>query len=191
MLTTAIAILLIVAFMAIEGRLRQGDTARSFEAGQADRGSTQMLGRAFAFSVLTLLAAPVLNLLHLASLPDGTPVGWAGVAITLAGFGLRVWSARVLGRFYTRTLLTEGDQHIVRAGPYRLIRHPGYLGTLLMFSGAALAAVNWIALIAVPVVTITVYVYRIRSEEIMLAATFGDEFQDYRRRTWRLLPPIY
>jgi protein-S-isoprenylcysteine O-methyltransferase Ste14 len=191
MLTTIIAILLILLFVFVEGRLRQGDRAKSLETGQADRGSTRLVGGAFGFSLLMLLVAPLLNLFHVASLPDGTLAGWVGVAITLAGVGLRVWSARVLGRFYTRTLVTEGDQRIVRDGPYRLIRHPGYLGSILMFVGAALASVNWVTLAAIPVATIAAYVYRIGSEEAMLAATFGDEFQDYRRHTWRLLPPLY
>lgn len=51
--------------------------------------------------------------------PSKKPLGVSGLA-------LRVWSMRTLGAFYTRTLRTAQNQHVVDTGPYRMIRHPGY-----------------------------------------------------------------
>jgi protein-S-isoprenylcysteine O-methyltransferase Ste14 len=191
MFTIAVAFLLIIFFFVIEGRLRQGERAKSFDAGEADQGSTRRVGQAFGISVIVMLLALALDFFKVAELPDGSPVGWIGLGLMLAGIGMRVWATRVLGRFYTRTLVTDGGQRIVRDGPYRLIRHPGYLGTLLLWVGAALAAVNWAAIIVIPLVTLPAYVFRIRSEEAMLSRTFGAQYQDYQRHSWRLLPPLY
>ena len=51
-----------------------------------------------------------------------------GVVLMAAGFVLRVISMRTLGRFFTRTLRTREQQHVVSTGIYRVVRHPGYLG---------------------------------------------------------------
>jgi protein-S-isoprenylcysteine O-methyltransferase Ste14 len=109
----------------------------------------------------------------------------------LTGLALRIWASRVLGSFYTRTLRTEAEQHLIAEGPYRLIRHPGYLGSLLLWLGAGLATSNWIAVTAISFPTLGSYWYRIQAEEAMLANAFPQEYQGYASRTWRLIPLIY
>jgi len=47
---------------------------------------------------------------------------------------------RTLGASYSRTLRTDDAQRVVDDGPYRLIRHPGYAGSLLVWSGFALTS---------------------------------------------------
>jgi protein-S-isoprenylcysteine O-methyltransferase Ste14 len=188
--TTFIAYLLILVFSLTEGRLRTGQPAKSFEAGQADRQSTRRLGLAYALAVLSLLAAPLLNIFSIGRI-FSSPAGWIGLVIMLAGIGLRVWANRLLGAFYTRTLQVLEHHTIVQSGPYRLIRHPGYLGTLLMWAGAGLAAGNWIMLLLILVCMSLAYHYRIRTEEAMLLQNLGQPYADYRLHTWRLLPYIY
>jgi protein-S-isoprenylcysteine O-methyltransferase Ste14 len=39
--------------------------------------------------------------------------------------------------------------------------------------------------------TLVPLVARIRSEETLLLSQFGREYEDYRARTWRLLPGVY
>jgi protein-S-isoprenylcysteine O-methyltransferase len=72
-----------------------------------------------------------------------------------------------------------------------LVRHPGYSGSLLVWIGAGMAVSNWIALTLVTLVCLIAYIYRIRSEEAMLVARFGQEYEEYRRRTKRLIPYLY
>jgi len=146
MFTTIAAYLLIISFIVIERRLRRGEKAISMAAGEADRSSTHRLGRAFGLAFILMLLAPLLNYFKLGYWARGWFPGWLGVALMVIGIALRIWAARVLGQFYTRTLLTTTDQHIVEDGPYRLLRHPGYSGDLLMWAGAGLAASNWIIL---------------------------------------------
>jgi protein-S-isoprenylcysteine O-methyltransferase Ste14 len=98
---------------------------------------------------------------------------------------------RVLGAFYTRTLRVSSKQHIVQQGPYRLIRHPGYLASIFLWIGGGVAVLNWITLIVIVAVMPAAYTYRIRSEEAMLSQTFGEEFTAYKAHTWKLIPFVY
>jgi protein-S-isoprenylcysteine O-methyltransferase len=96
----------------------------------------------------------------------------------------------VLGKFYTRTLKVVENQTIVREGPYRMIRHPGYLASILIWSGVAVSTQNWIVLVVVLIVMFSVYIYRIQTEEKMLVETNSD-YTQYQKNTWRLIPLVY
>ena len=186
--TTLLGYFLLVSFFYMEGRLRRGAEAKSYEAGQFDRRTTRYLGYAYFVSVVALLAAWVLNAFQVGMLPQW--VGWLGILIALAGLFMRTWASRALGAFYTRTLKVIEGQTIIRKGPYRLIRHPGYLGMILTWVGVAAATVNWIVLLVVLAVILSAYHYRIQNEEEMLLSTLPG-YAEYRSATWRLIPPIY
>jgi protein-S-isoprenylcysteine O-methyltransferase len=191
MLTTVASYLLIGSFLILQRVLRRGEQARSLRPNQEDKGTTKLIGLAFGFSILALILAPLLNCFEVAHLDLGFPLGWVGVALMLAGLALRWWANAVLGRFYTSTLRLAEDQQIVRAGPYRLLRHPGYGGVLLLWVGAGLASQNWaVAAIILSLMSVA-YAYRIKSEESMLQTAFGDQYRSYMRSTWRLVPWVF
>ncbi len=144
MATTVLAYLLVGVFLITEGPLRQSSEARSLEAQASDRGSTRPIGAFFGAACVALLVAPLLNVVPLGGVGHPDLTGWVGVVIMVEGISLRVRANRALGAYYTRTLRTGPRQRIVRDGPYRLIRHPGYLGVMLMWVGAGLATVNWV-----------------------------------------------
>ena len=190
-MTLFVAYLLIIAFLVIERRLRTGENAKSLASGESDRQSTSRLGRVFGLAMLLMLLAPLLNYFRLGYWVGSWFPGWLGVALMVLGIALRSWAARVLGSFYTRTLLTTSDQRIVEEGPYRLLRHPGYSGNLLMWAGAGLAASNWIIFSIITLAMVMSYAYRIQSEEAMLVAQFGAEYSTYIKRTRRIIPFLY
>jgi len=184
------AYLLLIVFFIFEGRLRQGEAARSREAGQHDQGSTNYVGAAFGLSMVCLLLAPLLDYFKLASLiPPALTV--AGLALAAGGLALRLWAPRVLGQYYTRTLRVAEQQTVVDAGPYHYIRHPGYAGLVTLWIGAGLASGNLLVAVVIALAMFTAYAYRIRAEEVMLAATLGQAYRDYQKRTKRLIPFIY
>jgi protein-S-isoprenylcysteine O-methyltransferase len=117
-------------------------------------------------------------------------LAWIGVAVGVAGLGIRIWSMRVLGRDYTRSLRTRETQTVIDRGPYGVVRHPGYLGSILVWVGSRLA-VNWLMAAATAVFLSAVYVYRISAEERMLVERLGDAYRSYRTRTWRLFPFVW
>ena len=121
---------------------------------------------------------------------DGEPVRWLGVALYLVGGVLRLWPVFVLGRRFSGLVAIQEGHQLVTSGVYGRIRHPSYLGMLLMVLGWGLAFRTWVgvllaALMAPPLVA------RIRAEERLLRSQFGAEYDAYRARTSRLVPGLY
>jgi protein-S-isoprenylcysteine O-methyltransferase len=191
MLTTVVAWSLLVSFLVLQRIMRRGEQSRSLQAPPADRGSTRLVGAAFGLGLLTLTAAPVLNAYGVAAMDSWPAVGWVGVAVMVGGLAVRLWSQAVLGRYYTSTLRHADDQPVLASGPYRLLRHPGYGGMLLAWLGAGLATANWAAALALALLMVVAYSYRIAAEEAMLVAAFGDRYREHMARTWRLVPYVY
>jgi protein-S-isoprenylcysteine O-methyltransferase len=186
MYSILVAYVVLVAHFAITEGRRRGQGARG---GQYDKKSTRFIGLAVIINVIILISANALNYLQIGLMAD--VIGWIGIAVMLCGTALRLWATRALGKFYTRTLLISDGHRVVREGPYKTLRHPGYLGIILLFIGAGLATVNWIAATLVMFTIVAPYPYRIRCEERMLVASFGQQYKDYADHTWRLLPFIW
>ena len=185
-----VAYALLGCFFLAERLLRHGPDAASLEAGQSDQGTTRAIGRAFGQGLLALAVAPLLNCWRLGRLTV-PGMAWGGIAAMVAGLTVRVWAARVLGASYTRTLRTNTTQSLVEEGPYRLVRHPGYLGVLLLWLGAGLASANVLVAGLIAISMGRAYRRRIGSEEAMLTDTFGEDYVAYMRRTRRLIPWVY
>ncbi len=186
--TTLLGYFILLVFFYAERRLRRGDAARIPQDAPSDRRTTRYVGMAYGISLLALLAAWVLNALHVGGLPEW--VAALGVFVALCGLFMRTWANRVLGRFYARSLRVAEGQKILQDGPYRTIRHPGYLGMILMWLGVSMSTGNWIVLAVVAIMIGAAYYYRIETEEKMLMDKLPG-FAEYRARTWRLIPPIY
>lgn len=117
--------------------------------------------------------------------------GSLALVLMTFGLGVRIWAARSLGSYYTRTLLTVESQKIIDTGPYSKVRHPGYLGDIMQFSGFSVLTGNVILVIVLPVLFVAVYLYRISVEEGMLDDRFGEQYRTYRKKTKRLVPLVY
>jgi protein-S-isoprenylcysteine O-methyltransferase Ste14 len=68
---------------------------------------------------------------------------WIGLVLFWCGIALRLWSFRTLGRYFTLTVPTSSDQPVITEGPCRVIRHPGYVGLLLVIMAVGLLIGNW------------------------------------------------
>jgi protein-S-isoprenylcysteine O-methyltransferase Ste14 len=113
-----------------------------------------------------------------------------GLALQASGLVLRVWSMRTLGSFYSRTLRTQDEQLVVDSGPYRLIRHPGYLGSLLIWIGFAFTSRSAIVVTGVAGFVGSAYARRISAEEQLLTRDLPG-YGEYRGRTWKLVPYLW
>jgi len=187
--------LLVLLLYAIQSEVRFGRKARRMSTGPADRGSTLAISFSSVIPVLGFVLAMKAPEFSRALLPSwfrmmpGMPIiAWVGVGIGALGLIVRWWSLLTLRDRYTRTLFTEIDQALERNGPYRFVRHPGYLGSLLCLNGIALASGNPPTVMASLVATATAYGYRIRVEDTMLVAQFGVSYESYCRTVGALLP---
>ncbi len=115
-------------------------------------------------------------------------LGLVGFAI---GMGLTTW-AMLVNRFFSSALRLQPDrgQQVVSSGPYRLVRHPGYTGGLLLLVSIGLALGSWIAM--VPILLIVPFmVRRTLIEERMLASALPG-YVDYMQRVRsRIVPGVW
>ena len=125
-----------------------------------------------------------------ATLAGEPAIGWAGVVLAACGVAVRLWAVLKLRERYTRTLLIQDEHSIERGGPYHWVRHPGYLGSLLVLNGIALASGNWITLLASLIATVAAYTHRIMVEDEMLVTALGDSYAQYRREVRALVPSL-
>jgi len=109
---------------------------------------------------------------------DGTQ--WIGLALSVFGFAGVIVARYTLGRsFSVKAKATE----LVTSGIYSKIRNPIYVFGLIVIAGLILMLrypVLWVAL----VITIPLQIVRARREAQVLEARFGEEYREYRRRTW-------
>jgi protein-S-isoprenylcysteine O-methyltransferase Ste14 len=84
----------------------------------------------------------------------------------------------------------DPEQKVISTGPYRLVRHPMYLGALIMFLGIPLALGSWWGLFAIIPLTL-VLVWRLLDEERFLSKRLPG-YSEYRNKVRsRLVPFIW
>jgi protein-S-isoprenylcysteine O-methyltransferase Ste14 len=115
----------------------------------------------------------------------------AGVVICLIGTLFRFYSIRTLGRFLTYDVAISAGQQVVVRGPYRWLRHPSYLGSLLVELGFGMTLTNWVALLVPTICLGAAYAYRISIEEQALVQGLGSPYHEYMQHTWRLIPFVF
>lgn len=114
-----------------------------------------------------------------------------GISILLIGWIVLLASRLQIGRYGGARITIEEDHRLVTNGMYRYIRNPQYLGMLLTLSGYAFSLGSLIVTAMTAIGLIVIFRSRIRLEEELLLTAFGDEYREYMRRTWRLVPHIY
>jgi protein-S-isoprenylcysteine O-methyltransferase Ste14 len=132
-----------------------------------------------------MAALPSLALAACLPLVVPSPEAWppATLGFVFAGSALACWALGSLGASFG---VLPARRDLVTRGPYRLVRHPAYLGELLVLTGLSLP-LGWVRgglLIAAGLAT---FVLRIRAEEAVLQADPGYAAYALRVRG-RLLP---
>jgi protein-S-isoprenylcysteine O-methyltransferase Ste14 len=121
---------------------------------------------------------------------DGDAVRWIGVVLYAGGGALRLWPVFVLGRRFSGLVAIQPGHTLVTSGIFSIIRNPSYLGLLVLSLGWALAFRSGVGVL-LAALNIPPLIARIRSEEALLCAQFGKEYEAYCGRTWRLIPGLY
>lgn len=121
---------------------------------------------------------------------DGDAVRWLGVALLAAGGALRLWPVAVLGRRFSGLVAIQPGHELVTTGLYSRIRHPSYLGLLILALGWGLAFNTGVGVL-LALLNIPPLVARMDSEERLLGSEFGAAYDVYRAHTARLIPGVY
>ena len=112
-----------------------------------------------------------------------------GAALVLYAWNLTAWSFLSWRSIFFGHGVQE-DQELVTRGAYGLVRHPVYLGVLLIWLGLTIAFLSPIALIVTALYAVPGYVLYVRSEEKMMHEEFGEAYARYCRRVPMLLPYV-
>jgi protein-S-isoprenylcysteine O-methyltransferase Ste14 len=118
-------------------------------------------------------------------------VQYGGLALIVLGMNIRFVAIWSLGHYFTVDVTIREDHKIKQTGMYKFIRHPSYLGSILSFIGFGISLNNWISLIVITVLITGAMIYRIAIEEKVLAKQFGQEYLDYMKNSYRLIPFIF
>jgi protein-S-isoprenylcysteine O-methyltransferase Ste14 len=121
--------------------------------------------------------------------PVPAAVSLAGDALVAAGLGIAIFTV-IENRYAAATITVEEGQTVVSTGLYGLVRHPMYMGSMIMMAGIPLALDSWWGLVVL-IPCLLGFGFRIRDEETMLI----NELNGYREYTQkvqhRLVPHVW
>jgi len=147
---------------------------------------------AAGLSFLATLALAALEVGRLHSLPSVPIDARRSSLLLFAGaMALQMW-AMVANPFFSPEirLQSERGHNLVTRGPYRLLRHPGYLAMLVAVPASALAIGSWLALVPAAAFCITI-LRRVRAEEEFLQQNLAGYTEYMGRVRGQLLPPMH
>ena len=115
----------------------------------------------------------------------------AGLVLVVLGIGLFAWAVSV-NPFYTSEVRIQADRghHVIREGPYAIIRHPGYAGIILLSLASGVALNSLLSIIPV-VLEVSRLSYRMMVEDRMLRNELAG-YADYAAKVrYRLVPGVW
>jgi protein-S-isoprenylcysteine O-methyltransferase Ste14 len=116
---------------------------------------------------------------------------WIGIGLWCLGEGLRLWSFQAHRQDFVFKVLIGLDQSAAASGPYRFLRHPNFLGILVMVLGGSLVWGNWVGLAALMVLVAAPLLHQIHTDERDTARGLGSRYGAYEAGRKRLLPFIW
>ncbi len=126
---------------------------------------------------------------HWSTVPRwGVVAGYAGV---LAGIAITGW-AQAVNPFFEPGVRIQAERHqrVIDTGPYRFVRHPGYVAALLLFFGMALALASYWALVPAALAAALLVVRTAWEDRLLHAGLPG--YAGYAQRVrWRLVPGLW
>jgi protein-S-isoprenylcysteine O-methyltransferase Ste14 len=97
---------------------------------------------------------------------------------------------KTLGRYFSHGLRTLQKPELIKHGIYKYVRHPAYLGSLLLSPGIPLIFSSFYGFLLM-LGLIPCFLYRIKIEESMLLERFGNEYREYMMKTKKIIPYIF
>jgi protein-S-isoprenylcysteine O-methyltransferase Ste14 len=114
----------------------------------------------------------------------------SGSLLALAGAALVVICHAELGAAWSFAPKADQGTGLITTGPYRLVRHPIYVGLALLAVGEALAFGSWPALFIALSGIVPTLAWRAHIEEKLLSRAFGESYKVYRQRTKMIVPHL-
>ncbi|HLY71047.1 MAG TPA: isoprenylcysteine carboxylmethyltransferase family protein [Puia sp.] len=139
-------------------------------------------------SSLTIAYAFSWNQIRMSGRP--TTLEIFGIVMFILGFVIRWIAIFQLGRMFTVDVSIANNHVLKTNGLYSMVRHPSYLGLLLILAGLSFLLNNLItSVIILPI--FTAIIYRISIEEKELLTEFGNQYRLYIYKIKKIIPLIY
>jgi protein-S-isoprenylcysteine O-methyltransferase Ste14 len=122
----------------------------------------------------------------------GEPPFWLeafSLAMVVGGFLFVFWVLKV-NDHAGRTIVVEEGQRVISTGPYAVVRHPMYTGSVVLFLGTPLALGSWVALPAF-LLLVPFYIVRLLNEEKVLRAELPGYTEYCQRTRFHLIPCVW
>jgi protein-S-isoprenylcysteine O-methyltransferase Ste14 len=114
-----------------------------------------------------------------------------GMALFAIGFMVRIYSILTLKQYFTYSVAKVENHKIISTGLYKFIRHPGYLGQLIIFLGISISISNWLSILLMMIPVSLGYLYRIKVEEKFMTDQLGNDYRNYQEQTKKIIPMVY
>jgi protein-S-isoprenylcysteine O-methyltransferase Ste14 len=115
---------------------------------------------------------------------------WVGICMVLLGIAIRFVAIITLKKNFSGRLRIREDHTLIKIGIYRWVRHPAYLGAIVLFLGFPVMLSSVFGFLVMFLI-VPLILHRIRLEERMLIERFGSEYEEYTRRSKKLVPFVY
>lgn len=140
---------------------------------------------------LSSCAGPWIAAYHIWGVDNNEAVIITGIAVFALGFIIRWIAVYQLGRMFTVNVVISDTHTLKTSGLYKIVRHPSYLGLLLIIAGLGISLNSLLSLLVMLVPGFIALNQRIKIEEQALTEEFGSQYTDYKSKVKRLVPGIY
>lgn len=157
---------------------------------KADQGSLRLIWRVIPIS--TLLAFFIGISSRYGAYDWGQYwLNYTALALVPIGMIIRQTAISTLKEFFTVQVAISPQHKLIETGLYRYIRHPSYTGIMVYIIGLAFSLSNYLSLLLLLLPVYWVIIHRIGIEEQALVSAFGTEYENYQKRTGKLLPKLF
>jgi len=127
-----------------------------------------------------LLISPVLGETH-----SGANWVWMTIAISLHSLGIAIMMTADAQKYFT----LKHQKGLITAGMFKFIRHPNYLGEMMIYGSYAIMAWHWIPWVILAWVWIGLFAVNIAMKEVSMSR-YAD-WAEYKKRSYYLIPGIF
>jgi protein-S-isoprenylcysteine O-methyltransferase Ste14 len=112
-----------------------------------------------------------------------------GIVVLVVATAFTLWARFALGTMWSSAAVVKQGHRLRTDGPYSIVRHPIYTGLIGMLVGTAVInGLGWWLLL--PAAAVVLFGLKIRNEERLMRRTFGQQYDEYRRRVPQLVPGL-
>ncbi len=114
-----------------------------------------------------------------------------GSGFLIVGVIIRWLAILQLGKSFTVDVAITETAYLKTDGLFKRIRHPSYLGLLMIITGFSAAMSSFFSFLVLVIPVFLAIIYRISVEEELLISEFGDRYIEYKANTKKIIPGIF